>query len=93
MAFAALMAFAAKPGNAFLLAELCERVYPDRNRIEKKHRNAVTRAAKTILDMAWGRYNVVASIRHIIQPDLLRNARPAIHGEIRRRWRTVVPDQ
>jgi hypothetical protein len=47
------MAFAAKPDNAFLLAELCERVYPDRNRIEKKHRNAVARAAKTILDMAW----------------------------------------
>jgi hypothetical protein len=45
---AILAAFAAQPDNAFLLSELCERVYPGSNRIEKKHRNAVARAAKTI---------------------------------------------
>jgi hypothetical protein len=45
---AILAAFAAEPDNAFLLSELCERVYSGRNRIEKKHRNAVARAAKAI---------------------------------------------
>jgi hypothetical protein len=45
---AILAAFAAEPDNAFLLSELCERIYSDRNRIEKKHRNAVARAAKAI---------------------------------------------
>jgi hypothetical protein len=45
---ACLSAFAAEPDNAFLLSELCERVYPGLNRIEKKHRNAVARAAKAI---------------------------------------------
>jgi hypothetical protein len=45
---AILAVFAADPGNAFLLSELCERVYPGLNRIEKKHRNAVARAAKAI---------------------------------------------
>jgi hypothetical protein len=32
----------------FLPSELCERVYPGLNRVEKKHRNAVARAAKAI---------------------------------------------
>src|SRR6516164_2415493 len=45
---AILAAFAAEPNNAFLLSELCERVYSGRNRIEKKHRNAVARAAEAI---------------------------------------------
>ena len=45
---AILAAFAAEPNNAFLLSELCERVYSGRNRIEKKHRNAVARAARAI---------------------------------------------
>jgi hypothetical protein len=45
---AILAAFAAEPDNALLLSELCERVYPGLNRIEKKHRNAVARAAKAI---------------------------------------------
>jgi hypothetical protein len=45
---AILAAFAAEPDNAFLLSELCERVYSGRNRIDKKHRNAVARAAKAI---------------------------------------------
>jgi hypothetical protein len=45
---AILAAFAAEPDNAFLLSELCERVYPGLRRIEKKHRNAVARAAKAI---------------------------------------------
>ena len=45
---AILAAFAADPDNAFLLSELCERVYAGCNRIEKKHRNAVARAAKAI---------------------------------------------
>jgi len=45
---AILAALAAEPDNAFLLSELCERVYSGSNRIEKKHRNAVARAAKAI---------------------------------------------
>jgi len=40
--------FAAEPDNALLLSELCERVYPGVNRVEKKHRIAVARAAKLI---------------------------------------------
>jgi len=40
--------FEAEPDNAFLLSELCERVYHGANRIEKKHRVAVARAAKAI---------------------------------------------
>jgi hypothetical protein len=40
-------AFEAEPDNAFTTIELCERVYPDdADRIEKKHRIAVMRAAK-----------------------------------------------
>jgi hypothetical protein len=35
----------AEPDRAFLLSELCERVYPGINRVEKKHRVAVARAA------------------------------------------------
>jgi hypothetical protein len=41
--------FEAEPDNAFLLSELCERVYRGGiNRIEKKHRVAVARAAYRI---------------------------------------------
>jgi hypothetical protein len=40
--------FAAEPDNGFLLSELCERVYSGVNRIEKKHRVAVARAANGI---------------------------------------------
>src|SRR5215831_5653678 len=40
--------FEVEPDNAFLLSELCERVYHGVNRIEKKHRVAVARAAKAI---------------------------------------------
>jgi hypothetical protein len=43
-----LAVFAAEPDNAFLLSQLCEQVYPGCNRIEKKHRIAVARAAKAI---------------------------------------------
>src|SRR5262249_14704689 len=42
----AIMAvFEAEPDNGFLLSELCERVYRGINRVEKKHRGAVARAA------------------------------------------------
>jgi hypothetical protein len=44
--------FATEPDNAFLLSELCERVYPGLNRIEKKHRIAVARAASGIPGLA-----------------------------------------
>jgi hypothetical protein len=44
--------FQAEPDNAFLLSELCERIYPRINRIEKKHRVAVARAAKLIPALA-----------------------------------------
>jgi hypothetical protein len=40
--------FEAEPDSAFLLSELCERIYPRVNRVEKKHRIAVARAAKAI---------------------------------------------
>jgi hypothetical protein len=40
--------FQAEPDNAFLLSELCERVYRGLNRVEKKHRIAVARAVKGI---------------------------------------------
>jgi hypothetical protein len=40
--------FDGEPDNAFMLEELCERAYPGVNRIEKKHRVAVARAAKNL---------------------------------------------
>jgi len=40
--------FEAEPDNGLLLSELCERVYCSTNRIEKKHRVAVARAAYRI---------------------------------------------
>jgi hypothetical protein len=43
-----MVAFRAEPDNALLLSELCERVYRGTNRIEKKHRVAVARAAYRI---------------------------------------------
>ena len=52
---AILAAFKAEPDNAFVLSELCERVYPGLNRIEKKHRNAVARAAKAIPSITYTR--------------------------------------
>lgn len=39
-------AFAAEPDNAFTTEDLIDRVYPGANRAERKHRVAVTRAAK-----------------------------------------------
>jgi hypothetical protein len=45
--------FEAEPDNAFLLSELCERVYTGRNRVEKKHRVAVARAAKKLPGLKW----------------------------------------
>lgn len=58
---AILAAFAAEPDNAFLLSELCARVYSGRNRIVKKHRNAVARAAKAIPSIDWWRRETLAS--------------------------------
>jgi hypothetical protein len=58
---AILAAFAADPDNALLLSELCERVYPGRNRIEKKHRNAVARAAKAIPSIRYMKREVLGS--------------------------------
>jgi hypothetical protein len=54
-------AFAAEPDNAFLLSELCERVYPGLNRIDKKHRNAVARAAKAIPSIDYMKREVLGS--------------------------------
>lgn len=51
---AIVAAFAAEPANAFLAEELIERVYPGLNRIEKKHRVAVLRAAKSLATPEYG---------------------------------------
>ena len=45
---AIMAAFESEPDNAFLLSELCERAYPRIKQIQRKHRVAVARAAKTI---------------------------------------------
>jgi len=45
---AIMAAFESEPDNAFLLSELCERAYPRIRQIQRKHRVAVARAAKTI---------------------------------------------
>jgi hypothetical protein len=45
---------AAEPDNAFTVADLCDRVYPGVNRIEKKHRVAVARAMKNAADRSAG---------------------------------------
>jgi hypothetical protein len=42
-------AIEADPDNAFTIEDLCDRVYPGVNRVEKKHRVAVLRAAKAIV--------------------------------------------
>ena len=41
--------FADHPEGAWTTEDLCRRVYPTANRIEKKHRVAVLRAVKTIM--------------------------------------------
>jgi hypothetical protein len=41
-------ALEAEPDNAFTVEDLCDRVYRGINRVEKKHRVAVLRAAKAI---------------------------------------------
>ena len=38
-----------EPNNAFTTEDLCERVYPGVNRVEKKHRVAVLRAANKLV--------------------------------------------
>jgi hypothetical protein len=38
----------AEPDNAFTVEDLCDRVYPGVNRIEKKHRVSIIRATKTV---------------------------------------------
>ncbi len=43
-------AFIAEPDNAFTVDDLCDRVYRGVNRIEKKHRVSVIRAAKSLCD-------------------------------------------
>src|SRR5262249_9841633 len=45
---AIIAAFEAEPDNGLLLSELCERVYRGIDRVEKKHRVAVARAAYRI---------------------------------------------
>lgn len=37
-----------EPDNAFTVEDLCDRTFPDTNRIEKKHRVSVIRAIKTL---------------------------------------------
>ncbi len=44
--------FAAEPDDAFTSADLCDRVYPGLNKVEKKHRVAVIRAAKNVCGRA-----------------------------------------
>lgn len=40
--------FAAEPDNAFTTEDLCDRIYHGNNRVERKHRVAVLRAAKNV---------------------------------------------
>ena len=49
---AIIAAFAADPDNAFTVAELCKRSYPDGVGVDKKHRVAVLRAAQ-LLERHW----------------------------------------
>jgi hypothetical protein len=54
-----IAAFAAEPDNAFTVAELCRRIYPDTKSkyIVKKHRGAIIRAAQSLSkrwpDLGW----------------------------------------
>ena len=43
-------AFKAEPDNAFTVQDLCERAYPGINKIERKHRVSVIRAATALAD-------------------------------------------
>src|SRR4051812_10913423 len=51
---AIIAAVQAEPDNAFTVADLCDRVYPGINRIEKKHRVAVQRAMKSVTSRSHG---------------------------------------
>jgi hypothetical protein len=50
--------FKAKPNDAFSTVELCDHVYAGINRVERKHRVAVTRAANKVCARMpdWGTY-------------------------------------
>ena len=53
--------FAAEPDDAFTTADLCDRVYPGLNMVEKKHRVAVIRAAKKVFGRTgWDCYRTEA---------------------------------
>jgi hypothetical protein len=61
-------AFEAEPDNAFLLSELCERVYRGINRIEKKHRVALARAARGIPELECWRRQTLGRELLILDP-------------------------
>ena len=44
----------AEPDNAFSVEDLCDRVYPGINRVEKKHRVSVLRAANLVASTKQG---------------------------------------
>jgi hypothetical protein len=54
---AIIAAFTAEPDNAFTVAELCDRIYPEAGYVDKKHRVAIIRAAKSLSrrwpDLGW----------------------------------------
>jgi hypothetical protein len=54
---AIIAAFTAEPDNAFTVAELCVRIYPNAGYVDKKHRVAIIRAAKSLSrrwpDLGW----------------------------------------
>ena len=54
---AIIAAFTAAPDNAFTVAELCDRIYPEAGYVDKKHRVAIIRAAKSLSrrwpDLGW----------------------------------------
>jgi hypothetical protein len=56
---AIIAAFTTEPDNAFTVAELCERIYPGIDYIEKKHRVAIIRAAQSLgrrwPDLGWNK--------------------------------------
>jgi hypothetical protein len=46
---------ASDPHGAWTVGQICERIYPDERRVQKKHRVAVTRALRSMeLPSTWG---------------------------------------
>jgi hypothetical protein len=86
-------AFKAEPDNAFTIEDLCDRVFPGVNRVEKKHRVSVIRAAKRLakhtanIDMFRG--DMLGRALILYDPyNVMSNAMARLKADAHRRYRS-----